>query len=152
MIAFFDTSALVKLFIDELQCDAARAWASQARAIVVSQLAWVEFHAAMALKRRTLQRPVVEIAQAREQFAQSWALWQRAGVDAALATSAGELAWRHGLRAYDSVQLATALKAAEPDMTTVLIQPQAATMYEDIIDLMDSFKKHGMIDLGVSPL
>ena len=113
MIAFFDTSALVKLFIDELQCDAARAWASQARAIVVSQLAWIEFHAAMALKRRTLQRPVVEIAQAREPFAQSWSLWQRAGVDAALATSAGELAWRHGLRAYDSVQLATALKAAE---------------------------------------
>lgn len=44
------------------------------------------------------------------------------------------------------------LKAAEPELTTVLIQPQAATMYEDIIDLMDSFKKQGMIDLGVSPL
>ena len=48
--------------------------------------------------------------------------------------------------------VAIALKAAEPELTTVLIQPQAATLYEDIIDLMDSFKKQGMIDLGVSPL
>lgn len=48
--------------------------------------------------------------------------------------------------------LASELKAAEPLLTTVLIQPQAATMYETIIDVMDSFKKQGMIDLGVSPL
>lgn len=48
--------------------------------------------------------------------------------------------------------VAMELKAAEPALTTVLIQPQAATVYEDIIDLMDSFKKQGMIDLGVSPL
>lgn len=48
--------------------------------------------------------------------------------------------------------IAMELKASEPALTTVLIQPQAATVYEDIIDLMDSFKKQGMIDLGVSPL
>ena len=48
--------------------------------------------------------------------------------------------------------VAMELKASEPALTTVLIQPQAATVYEDIIDLMDSFKKQGMIDLGVSPL
>lgn len=48
--------------------------------------------------------------------------------------------------------IASELKAAEPNLTTVLIQPVAATVYEDIIDLMDSFKKNGMIDLGVSPL
>lgn len=48
--------------------------------------------------------------------------------------------------------LALELKSAEPTLTTVLIQPQAATVYEAIIDVMDSFKKQGMIDLGVSPL
>ena len=48
--------------------------------------------------------------------------------------------------------LVTDLKAAEPALTTVLIQPQAATLYEDIIDVMDSFKKEGLIDLGVAPL
>jgi biopolymer transport protein TolR len=44
------------------------------------------------------------------------------------------------------------LKASEPLLNTALIQPQAASMYEDIIDLMDQFKKSGVIDLGVSPL
>lgn len=48
--------------------------------------------------------------------------------------------------------IALELKSAEPALTTVLIQPQAATVYEAIIDVMDSFKKQGMIDLGVSPL
>lgn len=48
--------------------------------------------------------------------------------------------------------VAQELKASEPGLTTVLIQPQAAAVYEDIIDVMDSFKKQGMIDLGVSPL
>lgn len=44
------------------------------------------------------------------------------------------------------------IRAAEPEMKTALIHPQAASVYEDIIDLMDGFKKAGVIDLGVSPL
>lgn len=44
------------------------------------------------------------------------------------------------------------IKAQEPAMNTALIQPQAAAVYEDIIDVMDQFKKSGVIDLGVSPL
>jgi biopolymer transport protein TolR len=44
------------------------------------------------------------------------------------------------------------LKAAEPRLTTALIQPQAASVYEDIINLMDKFKTAGLIDLGVAPL
>ncbi len=44
------------------------------------------------------------------------------------------------------------LKTAEPRLTTALIQPQAASVYEDIINLMDQFKTAGLIDLGVAPL
>ncbi|HVK60545.1 MAG TPA: biopolymer transporter ExbD [Bdellovibrionales bacterium] len=44
------------------------------------------------------------------------------------------------------------LKAREPSLTTALIQPQAVSVYEDIIDLMDQFKKAGLADLGVAPL
>lgn len=44
------------------------------------------------------------------------------------------------------------IKTAEPRLTTALIQPQAASVYEDIIDLMDSIKQVGVIDLGVAPL
>ncbi len=48
--------------------------------------------------------------------------------------------------------IASELRAVEPALTTALIQPQAQSLYEDIIDVMDSFKKQGLIDLGVSPL
>lgn len=44
------------------------------------------------------------------------------------------------------------MKTAEPALNTALIQPQAASVYEDIIDLMDQFKKSGLGDLGVAPL
>lgn len=44
------------------------------------------------------------------------------------------------------------LTAVEPALKTALIQPQAQSSYEDIIALMDEFKKKGLIDLGVAPL
>lgn len=42
--------------------------------------------------------------------------------------------------------------AAEPNLKTALIHPQAQTQYEQIIDLLDQFKRGGLTDLGVSPL
>jgi biopolymer transport protein ExbD len=44
------------------------------------------------------------------------------------------------------------LKSSLPELRTALIQPKAQTNYEDIIDLMDQFKKAGMADLGIVPL
>ncbi|MES2856700.1 MAG: biopolymer transporter ExbD [Bdellovibrionota bacterium] len=44
------------------------------------------------------------------------------------------------------------LKSKEPRLTMALIQPQAASVYEDIIGVMDQFKKAGLTDLGVAPL
>lgn len=44
------------------------------------------------------------------------------------------------------------LKTLEPELRTALIQPKSQTVYEDIVDLMDQFKKAGLNDLGVVPL
>lgn len=44
------------------------------------------------------------------------------------------------------------LRGFDPSLRMVLIQPQAETVYEDLIALMDHFKKWGLTDLGVSPL
>jgi biopolymer transport protein TolR len=46
----------------------------------------------------------------------------------------------------------TQLKTLEPALQTVLIQPRLQSEYEEIIDLMDEFKRAGMNDLGVVPL
>ena len=44
------------------------------------------------------------------------------------------------------------VKAVEPTLRTALIQPKSQTSYEDIVDVMDQFKKSGLADLGISPL
>jgi biopolymer transport protein ExbD len=49
-------------------------------------------------------------------------------------------------------KVAANLLAVEPNLSTALIQPKAQSSYEDIISLMDSFKKNGLHDLGVAPL
>lgn len=44
------------------------------------------------------------------------------------------------------------LVSLEPNLRTALIKPQANSPYEDIIGLMDQFKRKGLVDLGVVPL
>lgn len=44
------------------------------------------------------------------------------------------------------------LTSKDPGLKTALIQPRAKSSYEDIIALMDEFKKNGLTDLGVAPL
>ena len=44
------------------------------------------------------------------------------------------------------------LKTLEPALQTVLLQPQLQSEYEEIVDLMDEFKRAGLTDLGVVPL
>lgn len=49
-------------------------------------------------------------------------------------------------------QIVAQVRAQDPNLATALIQPGAQSIYEDIVDLMDQFKKAGIVDLGVAPL
>ncbi len=44
------------------------------------------------------------------------------------------------------------LKQSLPELRTALLVPHQHSSYEEIIALMDQFKKIGVVDLGVSPL
>jgi predicted nucleic acid-binding protein len=112
VIAYFDTSALIKLFVDEVHSEAVRRWAGDTSRIVISQLAWVETCAALAMKRRTSQLQPEEVEAALALVRQEWPRYHRVGVEAELVTTAGSLALAHDLRAYDSVQLASAQRVA----------------------------------------
>ena len=46
----------------------------------------------------------------------------------------------------------SAMRTTDPSLATALIQPQANSVYEDIIELMDHVKKTGIVSLGVTPL
>lgn len=111
MIVFCDTSALMKLYAAEAHSDWTRSQVGAASHCVVSQITWVEMCAAFALKQRTGQVSAHASKAALRRLRTEWPAYVRTGIDASLLGVAGQLALEHGLRAYDSVQLASAYAA-----------------------------------------
>ena len=92
MILYLDTSALVKLFLEEQHSDLVRHWAEASALVMVSELTWTEMCAALALKRRTGQITVGQVGATLAELTRDWPRYQRLGSDAALFTEAGALA------------------------------------------------------------
>lgn len=112
MILFCDTSALVKLYAQELDSDWTRRQVEAAARCLVSEITWAEMCAALAMKGRTRQVSPGGVAAALARLRSEWDIYTGLAVDVALIGHAGELALRFGLRADDSIQLASAHKAA----------------------------------------
>lgn len=108
MIIYCDTSALMKLFVAEQHTEAMQNIAAESTRLVVSQLTWPEMCAGLGLKQRTNQVDKKIALTALERLNTEWPRYSRLAVDEDLMVEAGELALRFGLRAYDSVQLASA--------------------------------------------
>lgn len=119
MIAYFDTSAAVKLVIDERGSqEAARIW-SGARRVVSSVLMYPEARAALKRARRERRLGDAALRLAVAGFERLWRHVERVGVDAGLAVRAGVLAHEHDLRGYDAVHLAAAEAVAAADVVFV---------------------------------
>ena len=102
MILFCDTSALMKLFIEEQHSDTVRRATESAALMAVSQLTCVEMCAALSLKQRTRQIDASQAVLALQELRGEWTRYTKLAVDQALVNAAGELAQTFGLRAYDS--------------------------------------------------
>lgn len=119
MKAYFDTSALVPLLIDEPGTEAAGdAW-DQAENVISARLIYAEARAALAQAARrgritsdNHDRAVQGLDELVEQMA-------FVEVDDALVRVAGDLAQEHALRGYDAVHLASALRVGSPDVVLV---------------------------------
>lgn len=131
MIAYFETSALIKVFIEEEGSEtAARTWdAVDAR--VSSRLTYPEARAALAAARRAdrLSRRALESAKAEleSRFEQIDVI----EVGDQVAREAGELAEALGLRAYDAVHLASVLMLRSSDLVL-------ATWDQDLLQAAES--------------
>lgn len=107
MIYFLDASALVKAYVRERGTDDVRKL--YRRTLAASMLSMVEVRSA--LRRRQREGNISEahvdaiLSALKVDLAEMWAVEARKSV----LESAGELIDRHPLRAYDSVQLASAL-------------------------------------------
>lgn len=119
MIAYFDTSAMVPLLVDEPGSDRARSLWDAADRVVSVRLVYPEGRAALAqahrLGRLTSRqlRAVVSALDARVQELDV------VEVDESLARRAGELAELHALRGYDAIHLAAADRVRDPEVVIV---------------------------------
>lgn len=108
MILYLDTSALVKLYVDEVHSAFVRNAASRASARVTHDIAYVECCAAFARRRRDGSLAPGDHARCRRQLDRDWERFSVIAVTAELIRRAAVLVENHAVRAYDSIHLAAA--------------------------------------------
>ncbi len=107
MIVYLDTSALVKLFVEEAYSDRVRQAVSGARSVATHAIAYVEACAAFARAAHARGTDALFPALRRNLDIQ-WEAWEILNVTEPLIRRAADLAGRCRLRGYDSLHLAAA--------------------------------------------
>lgn len=113
MIAYFDTSAVVKLLVDEDGSALAQVLWDEASIRITSLLTYAECRAALASAERSGRLTTRRGNIARDELDAHWDELVHVGVDESLVRDAGELAQTHALRGYDALHLASARVAAD---------------------------------------
>ena len=108
MIVFCDTSALVKLYVQEEFSHEVRGLAAGAKALAVSRISWAETMATLARRVRESPIDAQVIETVRTRFRNDWSNFAIVEFTQALVELAGDYADTFALRGYDSVQLAAA--------------------------------------------
>ncbi|HST47355.1 type II toxin-antitoxin system VapC family toxin [Jatrophihabitans sp.] len=114
-IVYFDSSAFVKLVIDEAGSELAAALWNGCDAAVSSRLAYPEVRSALAAAGRAQRLAAAEQAHAETLWESFWAATRPVEVTDALAAHAGELASLHSLRGADAVHLASLMAVSSTE-------------------------------------
>jgi hypothetical protein len=119
VIAYFDTSAVVPLLVQEPTTDqCTRLW-DEATRIVSARLAYAEACAALARAVRVGRLTSAPMTAATAELDDVIEQVDFIEITAELARSAGQLAQKHGLRGYHAVHLAAAVSIADDDVVFV---------------------------------
>ena len=114
MKAFFcDSSALVKRYVIEIGTPWIQAIAhpSAHNRLIIARITWVEVLSALARRQRQGDLTVDQVSRSIRAFRYDWYVqYQVVDLDQSLADLAGQLVRTHALRAYDAVQMASALR------------------------------------------
>lgn len=119
MIAYFDTSAIVPLLVDEVGTQTAGDIWDQADRLVSVRLSHVEIRAALAQAARIGRISSKHLRSSVRALVDLFDQIDMVDVDDDLIRNAGELAEKQGLRAYDAVHLAAALRMDDLDLIVV---------------------------------
>ncbi len=127
MIAYFDTSALIPLLIDEpLSEVAVRVW-RRASWVASTRVSYVEARSGLARACRMGRISPTELREAVEGLETLHRQLHQVEVTADLAEKAGQLAEDLALRSYDAIQLAAAASLDPDDLVVVTGDRRLAT-------------------------
>ncbi len=109
MIVYFDSSSIVKWFIDEEKMALSRKIRDKAGISLTSPIAFPEVMSAFHRAGKEKYCSTTDLKLIREEFSLIWPNFQLVEINAFLIQQAGNLVFTHGLKGYDSVHLASAL-------------------------------------------
>ena len=109
MIAYLDTSSLVKLYVEEEGSSLARNLVERAEVVATSVVAYPEARAVLSRQRVEGGLTAAGYDRVKEDFEQDWPRYLTVEVSEAVYRSAGDLAEKHRLRGFDSLHLASYL-------------------------------------------
>jgi predicted nucleic acid-binding protein len=132
-----DTSALVKLYVDEDGSDIVRRYVEQTPVISTAKIAFVEARSAFARAKREDVLNSTGYRQIVDRLHYDWKRYMIVEISDALIEAAGELVEEFSLRGFDSIHLASALFLQQQTGHTVL-----AACWD--VRLWDALKKSGL--------
>ena len=118
---FWDTSALVPVFVAERETQTVRRWLREDRAVVVWSLTRVELLSALARRRREDAGEARRLATARHRILATWPRWTEVTALDLVRQHAERLVQVHPLRAADALQLAAAFVVADRDPASLTV-------------------------------
>jgi predicted nucleic acid-binding protein len=113
MMLYVDTSALVKLYVEEPMSQELSAAVDEVEAVATSLLAYAEAMAAFARARREARLSPQGYRRVVDAFEEDWPRYITVEVTDRLVKTAGHLAASRALRGYDALHLASALSVRE---------------------------------------
>lgn len=140
MVRFWDTSALIPLFIAERETSRAERWLREDSEVAVWMLTRVELLSALARRRR--EEPVAGpgLLAARRGLLKAWERWSEVTAVEEARRHAERIVEVHPLRAADALQVAAALVVAAGQPRTVtfvtLDRRQAAAAAVEGLDVL----------------
>ena len=110
---YFDTSALIKRFVEEPGSKRVEALIDGEPTLATSKVAYAEVHAGLARKRREGGLTAAAHRKTWRAFDADWRAYVRVDLADPLLLLARDLVQRHPLRGFDAIHLASALRLQE---------------------------------------
>ncbi len=121
MKLYLDTSALVKLYVEEEGSSVVRSGVEDSEIVATSEIAYLEARAALGRRRREKAFSAASYRRLLDDLETDWDSYLTVAATMSLIRAAAALSNRYALRAYDALHLASARLLREEEHTETLL-------------------------------